>query len=176
MSHKKIGHLGGQISTKMAKKRSVITRWQLNKRVSLDFFMGFCLLFVFGFFGFLYGSGQVVVKPLSVKGYAPAGRIRLIGGAHTQQRLLRLFDVCFVGFAQDARRFTYLLGARVLARDPVPRLTVDHFHALSGFNVSSETRNQVGGGQWLEEDERNLIETIRAFEIFLQDQVNVVNR
>jgi len=174
-----------------------------------SFFMGFSFLFVFGFFWFLYGSGQVagrirgeetaralsqppwtrvvggghilhlvlvVVKILPVRGYAPAGRFMLIGGAPIPQRLLGLFYLPFVGFAQDARRFTYLLGARVLARIPVPRLTVNHLHALSGFNVGSETRDQVGGRQWLEEDERNVVETIRLIEIFLEDQVNVANR
>ena len=124
--------------------------------------MGFCLLFVFGFFGFLCGSGDS----------------RLVGGAHIhiQQRLLGLFDLRFVGFAQDARRFTYLLGAGVLAHVPEPRIAVNHLHALPGFNVGGEIRDQGGGRQWLEEDERNVVETIWLLEIFLQDEVNVVNR
>ena len=116
--------------------------------------------FFYGVFGFLCGSGNS----------------RLVGGAHIQQRLLGLFDLRFVGFAQDARRFTYLLGASVLAHVPEPRIAVNHLHALAGFNVGGEMRDQVGGRQWLEEDERNVVETIRLLEIFLEDQVNVVNR
>ena len=79
---------------------------------------------------------------------------------------------------EGARIVGYLLmdGARVLAHVPEPRIAVYHLHALAGFNVGGEMRDQVGGRQWLEEDERNVVETIRLLEIFLQDQVNVVNR
>ena len=51
-----------------------------------------------------------------------------------------------------------------------------HLNALSGLNLGGELCDQVGGRQWLEEHKGNVVETIRLLEIFLQDEVNVMNR
>ena len=124
-----------------------------------SFFMEFYLLFGFYFLWCLCDSGS-----------------RLVAGARVQQRLLGLLDLCFVGFAQDARRFADLFGARVLVHVPVPWVTVHHLDALSGLNLGGKLRDYISGRQWLEEHKGNVVETIGLLCIFLHDQVNVVNR